>query len=211
MRITLLLDDPKNWFDAYKDQLASQLRAMGHTVSVVYDHVGIKPGEIAFFLNYTRLVAPEILARNEHNIVVHESKLPAGKGFAPLSWQILEGKNVINLTLFEATDKPDEGAIYLRDSIKFSGHELNADIRRSQAEKTIEMVLKYVRLCKKLKGKSPKGKASWYPRRRPENSELDINRSIREQFNLLRIVDNERYPAFFKYRGHTYILKIFKK
>jgi hypothetical protein len=27
----------------------------------------------------------------------------------------------------------------------------------------------------------------------------------------LRVADNERYPAFFIHRGHTYMLKIYKK
>jgi len=50
-----------------------------------------------------------------------------------------------------------------------------------------------------------------YPKRIPENSRLDIDKSIREQFNMLRVSDNERYPLFFSHMGHEYILKVFKK
>lgn len=32
-----------------------------------------------------------------------------------------------------------------------------------------------------------------------------------EQFNLLRIADNENYPAFFILNGQKYILKIYKE
>ena len=55
-----------------------------------------------------------------------------------------------------------------------------------------------------------KGKGSFYRKRTPEDSELDIDKTIREQFNLLRAVDNNRYPAFFKLNGQKYTLKIFR-
>ena len=32
----------------------------------------------------------------------------------------------------------------------------------------------------------------------------------KSQFNLLRIVDNELYPANFKYKNKTYLVKIYK-
>ena len=55
-----------------------------------------------------------------------------------------------------------------------------------------------------------KGKESFYPKFKKEHNELDINKTIKEQFNVLRIVDNEKYPAFFKIDGQEYILKIKK-
>jgi methionyl-tRNA formyltransferase len=53
-----------------------------------------------------------------------------------------------------------------------------------------------------------KGQASFYPRRRPADSRLDPEKSIAAQFDLLRVVDNEKYPAFFEYRGKKFQLKI---
>ena len=40
------------------------------------------------------------------------------------------------------------------------------------------------------------------------DSRLDPDDTIAQQFNLLRVVDNERYPAFFELLGRRYILKI---
>ena len=37
-----------------------------------------------------------------------------------------------------------------------------------------------------------------------------INKTIKEQFNLLRIVDNNYYPAFFEYNGYRYKIQINK-
>jgi len=52
------------------------------------------------------------------------------------------------------------------------------------------------------------GVESFYPKRTPKDSNLDINKTIKEQFNLLRIVNNEEFPAFFEIDGHRYALKI---
>ena len=59
-----------------------------------------------------------------------------------------------------------------------------------------------------MKGKSQRGEETFYKKRTPKDSELDINKTIKEQFNLLRIVDNEKYPAFFKFKNKIYTLKI---
>ena len=53
------------------------------------------------------------------------------------------------------------------------------------------------------------GKGSYYKKRLPKDSELDIEKSIKKNFNLLRVVDNERYPSFFYYKGKNFIIKIY--
>ena len=52
--------------------------------------------------------------------------------------------------------------------------------------------------------------SSNYPRRNPEDSKLDINKSIVEQFDLLRVVDKKRYPCFIEHRGHRYKINMEK-
>jgi len=54
------------------------------------------------------------------------------------------------------------------------------------------------------------GRPTFYARRQPEDSKLDPELPIREQFNLLRIVSNEQYPAYFHLNGQKYILRIEK-
>ncbi|WP_287162823.1 hypothetical protein, partial [Clostridium sp.] len=61
-----------------------------------------------------------------------------------------------------------------------------------------------------IKGKPQQGESSFYIKRGPKDSKLDINKTIKEQFNLLRIVDNERYPAYFMFNNKKYIVRIYK-
>lgn len=43
---------------------------------------------------------------------------------------------------------------------------------------------------------------------RPADSQLDPERSLAEQFNLLRVVVNQRYSAFFDWHGRRYVLQV---
>ena len=52
--------------------------------------------------------------------------------------------------------------------------------------------------------------ATFYARRTPKDSELNPAKTIAEQFDLLRVADSQRYPAFFYYRGHRYLIKLEK-
>ncbi|MDE1970807.1 MAG: methionyl-tRNA formyltransferase [Patescibacteria group bacterium] len=170
----------------------------------------MRKGDCLFLLSCGSIVSHDILERNTHNIVIHASKLPQGRGFAPLAWQILEGKNKIWISLFEAVEKLDSGDVYFQDFISFEGHELYDEMRKLEGEKVVAMALRFVNEYPS-KGRPQHGKSTWYSKRRPCDSELNIKKTLRSQFNILRIVDNERYPAFFTYKGHTYILKISKK
>jgi methionyl-tRNA formyltransferase len=167
-------------------------------------------GDIAFLLGCEHLVPEEVLRCNKHNIVVHPSKLPHGKGFSPLAWQIIKGKNSIPIVLFEAVKEVDAGAIYYFDELRFEGHELNDEIKHAQGEKTVELVLRFVNEYPNVTAKKQSGESTFYPRRTCADSKLDVNKSLSEQFNLLRVVDNKRYPAFFWYKNHKYVLKIHK-
>ena len=42
-----------------------------------------------------------------------------------------------------------------------------------------------------------KGKATYFKKRTPEDSKININKSLKSQFNLLRVCDEKNYPAFF--------------
>ncbi len=64
--------------------------------------------DFCFCLSYGRLVSNQTRAGFRHTLVVHASDLPHGKGWSPLSWQILEGKHSIPLTLFEAAESVDK-------------------------------------------------------------------------------------------------------
>ena len=201
-----ILTSPNQWFEHYATLLSETLG----NVPIYLDHTKIdKPFDIVFILSYHKIIEPSYLRRHRHNIVIHESDLPAGKGWAPFFWQVLEGKDEIVFTMFEAGDGVDNGDIYMKKTLKLSGLELNSELRRKQAELTMQMCQEFVEQHDTYKHPTPQVREeSFYPKRTPKDSELDINKTLQEQFNLLRIVDGDNYPAFFEIDGHRYRLTI---
>ena len=143
-------------------------------------------------------------------MVIHESNLPHGKGWSPLTYQVLEGKNKIPITLFEASTNIDTGGYYYKDEIFLHGNELISEIREKQAKKTFLLLEKFIYDYKKVVKMNQKGISTFYKKRTLNDSQLNENNSIVKNFNLLRVVDNEKYPAFFRHKGCKYIIKIYK-
>jgi methionyl-tRNA formyltransferase len=123
-------------------------------------------------------------------------------------WQLLEGRNRIPISMILAADEADSGDILMQDELILDGTELNDAIRKALGEKIVRMCLSYLDAPEPSFGTPQEGEPSWYSRRRPEDSRLDPERTIADQFDLLRVVDNDRYPAFFDYRGRRYVLRI---
>ncbi|KKH95128.1 methionyl-tRNA formyltransferase [Methanosarcina sp. 1.H.T.1A.1] len=210
MNIAVLTSEQSS-FVPYADTFVNELAKRGYNVKLFFEHEAIADSfEIVFILSYFRIIRKEFLNKHKHNIVVHGSDLPKGRGWTPIFWQILEGKNEIPLSLFEANEGIDDGDIYFKDKILYEGHELNSEIRQKQAEKTIDLCFKFLENYTSLNPVKQVGEPTFYKKRSPIDSELDIDKSIKEQFNLLRIVSNEEFPAFFYYKGHKYLLKIYK-
>lgn len=212
MKINIVVDNPNNWFYERAPEMAKKIRKLKHQCSVYTKHSAVKKGsDVTFFLGCEKYITTQTRSKSKYNIVVHASDLPKGKGMSPTTWQILEGKKKIPVTLFEVSDGFDDGDWYVKDSFMLDGTEL-IDDWQEKLDATIErMVFTFIRKVKNIKANKQRGKSTVYKRRRPADSELDVNKSIKEQFNLLRVVDNERYPAFFMHKGKKYIVKIYKE
>lgn len=210
MVIQLLIDNPNSWFVEYGNELVKSLSGLHHDVRLIHDHDLVQSGDLLFILSCEKIVKSETLSRNKLNLVVHGSDLPKGRGMSPLTWEILNGQSEFYLSLLEASLKVDTGKIFMKSSYKLEGHELNEESRMVQGREIIKLVLRFVEKYPQVNSMDQTGEPTYYRWRKPEDSELDINKSINEQFNLLRVVDNERYPAYFIKDGHKYILKIFK-
>lgn len=207
-----ICSDRDSWINPALPELILGWAHAGHAVDWAHDAASLPGGEICHYLSYGRIATHEMLARYRHNLVVHESDLPRGRGWSPLTWQVLEGARRIPVTLIEAADAVDSGPIHRQEWIELDGSELVDDLRRKQAASTL-------RLCRTFLAAYPEsaqqprpqtGTPDHYRKRTPEDGRLNADLSLRAQFNLLRISDNRRYPAWFTIAGQRYRLLIEK-
>lgn len=209
MKIQILCDNINSWIIPYIQKFIAEMELEHVNIGLHFDHSNVEQGDILFLLSCEKKF--KNLSLNMHTLVVHESALPSGKGWSPLTWQILEGKNLIPITLFQAQESIDSGDIYEQILMEFNGSELIDELRDVQAEATFKLLRLFIQKFPNNKNVPQKGEESFYKKRIPSDSELDINKSILEQFNLMRVCDNERYPSFFQLNGHKYKVKIYKE
>lgn len=200
-----------SWYESAAQGLVKTISRLGFKCNLLFSHKYVLDNSVAFYLSYTKIVPVEYINKTYQSLVVHASDLPQGKGFSPWVWQILEGKNSIPLSLFKIVESLDAGPILLKDFLLLNGTELLQEIRYLLSLKIQEIIIFYLCLDTHLEGIPQEGVETFYRKRNQQDSELDIKKSIEEQFNLLRVVDNINYPAYFIYKGKKYIININKQ
>ena len=208
-KISVVIDNP-SWMLPYGESLVEAIRIKGDDATLCRTHDDVSQGTVAFYLGCIKITPPNVLARNDYNIVVHASDLPRGKGFSPIKWQIVEGENAIPICLFEAVEALDAGDVYYRTTLELEGHELMHEIHPRLGELTNTLCLRFLDEPLPPKGTPQGGPETRYPRRNIENQRIDVDRPLAEQFNTLRTVENDRFPAFFDLHGKRYKLTIEK-
>jgi len=209
LTLSILVDNADSWIVPFARDIQRTL-ARQHHVTFAFKAADIPEGDMLFLLGCTSIIPGEILRRNTHNFVIHESDLPKGRGWSPIAWQVLDGKTRIPIVLFEAFEELDAGPIYLKDYIELDGTELLPEIKRKQGEKTAELVFRLVECWPDIQAMPQTEEPTYYPKRTRQDDALDPHKTLAEQFDHLRIMDNEKYPAWFAYRGRRYCLKIYK-
>lgn len=209
-RRVAVVTEPDSWMYPACRGFVERLNEQGEAAFLRHDPCTLSDAAVAFYLGCRSLTPQETLARIPRNLVVHASDLPKGRGWSPWVWSILEGANRIPVCLFEAVEALDAGPVIYRESMDLAGHELIDEIREQLADTSIALCQRFLDEPVPPTGVPQSGDPTWWTRRTSADSALDPNRTIEEQFDLLRVCDNERYPAYFELKGQRYRLRIDK-
>lgn len=182
-----------------------------HAVELVQRKAELSGGDILFLISCHEIISAGDRARYGKSLVIHASDLPQGRGWSPHIWQILEGKNDIVVSLLEAEDQVDTGAIWAQRHLILEGHELFDEINAKLFAMELDLMNEALASIGRKAPVAQDGRApTYYPRRSPEDSRLDPAQPLAQQFELLRVADPERFPAFFDFRGHRYLVRLEK-
>lgn len=210
MRVSVLCSSRSHPVFQWLERWAERTRRQ-HAVELVDSFARVGEGDILFLISCSEIVGADVRARFRHTLVVHASALPQGRGWSPHVWQVLEGSGRVPVTLLEAEDRVDTGAIWAQREIRLEGHELYDEINAKLFEQTLTLMDFAIENAASVRPRPQEGAPSYYRKRAPEDSRLDPNKTIAEQFELLRVADSERFPCFFDYRGKRYRLSLRKE
>lgn len=211
MRISLLCSDLRHPVVPTLRQWQDSMRRVGHEVALLFSKGDLTDGDILFLVSCSEIITSRERAKYRAVLVLHASDLPQGKGWSPHIWSVIGGASEITLCLLEAADPVDSGRVWLKTRFALEGHELLPEINEKLFQAEAQLMSEAVQRLSEIRPRDQDGDRESYCRRRtPADSRLDVNKPLAEQFDLLRVVDNERFPAFFEYRGKRYIIKIEK-
>ena len=209
MIIAVLCTDPMHAVIPTLKSWVAAISAQGHIATLHHDRAELVGGDVLFLVSCSQVIRESERSQFKATLVLHASDLPKGRGWSPHVWEIVRGGSTITLSLFSASDSVDTGDVWFKSSFVLEGHELLPEINARLFEMEARLMTDAVDAFDRISPVPQSGEPGPYLRRRtPADSELDPHKSIADQFDLLRVVDNERYPAYFFYRGHRYSLRI---
>lgn len=205
MKITVLCSDPAHPVNAYLDAWVTAV-SVRHNVRLVRSASELTSGDFLFLVSCSELIKPEHRKSYRHTLVLHASDLPKGRGWSPHIWELVQGQETITLSLLEADDKVDTGRIWLKRRIPVERTALWNEVNRLLFEAEIQLMNEAIEEYEQIEPYTQDTaiEPTYYRKRTPNDSRIDPYKSFAEQFDLIRMCDPERYPAWFELNGQKY-------
>ncbi|MGR2736823.1 formyltransferase family protein [Billgrantia sp. Q4P2] len=212
MQITVLCPNCEHPVNAWLARWLAQHQA-AHNIELCRDRQELPGGDILFLISCSQIIDAATRSRYQHTLVLHASDLPQGRGWSPHVWALLEGARTITVSLLEAEDEVDTGAIWAKRSFQVPPHALHDEIHQLLFDTELALMDEALFLIQANTQPVPQSEnitPTYYRKRSPTDSEVDPTRPLCDLFNVIRVMDPERYPAYFRLHGHTYIIKLRK-
>ncbi len=211
MKITLLCSDAHHPVNPYLQRWADVQLGL-HDVNIIREKTQLTGGQILFLISCSEIIKASDRAKYEACLVLHASDLPKGRGWHPHIWAISQGAEFITVSLLEAEDKVDSGRIWLKSHISVPKNSIWDEINHILFTAEVEMINYAVQNFGHITPipQANEEQATYLRKRTPLDSRIDPNKSIAQQFDLIRVCDPNRFPAFFEHLGQRYTLKLEK-
>jgi methionyl-tRNA formyltransferase len=156
--------------------------------------------ELVFSFYFRHILPPEILklpARGAFNM--HGSLLPAYRGRAPVNWAILNGETGTGATLHVMDARADAGDIVDQEPVEIEPDDSALDVQHRVSEAAVAILARRIEELKA--GTAPRrpqdeARATKFPRRRPEDGQIDWSQSAKKVHDLVRAVTHPFPGAF---------------
>ncbi len=209
MKITILCSDHEHPVNTHLNLWANEFKSE-HEISIVRRKGDATGGDLLFLISCHEIISAADRNKYRKTLVIHASDLPKGRGWSPHIWQLVHGATEITLSLLEAEDSVDSGAIWSKEKLVIPKSALWNEINKIVFDGELALMtfaMKNFNVINPVP--QPKDvEATYFPKRTPEMSEIDPQKSIIEQFDLIRVCDPVRYPATFHYLGRKYKIKL---
>lgn len=211
MKVSIVCSNPSHPVNVHLSAWA-QRHSQDHYIEIVRKKSELTGGDILLLVSCGEIISTKDRAPYGVCLVLHASDLPRGRGWSPHIWELAAGASHITLTLLEAEDKVDSGRIWRKVKIPVPPtaiwDEINHLLFTAEVELMDFALASYGNIQPQEQPKEIE--PTYYRQRIPKDSRIDPQQSLADQFDLIRVCDPHRFPAFFEYRGQRFVLKLEK-
>lgn len=192
----------------YLEKWKKENETIGHNIDILHKSKFLLSGDILFLISCIEKIDKKIRCLFKHVLVLHASDLPIGRGWSPYIWEILNGSEQITLSLINAEDDIDTGKVWKKSKISVPKYFLWDEINHVLFTGELDLMSWAIENHKKVvpDEQDKTRQATYWPRRTANDSMINIEKSFSSQFNLIRVCDPKRYPAFCEIEGRKYKL-----
>lgn len=211
MKITILCSDALHPVNAYLQSWIATYQNK-HQIDLVRSKSELSHGNILFLISCSEIVTQTDRQPYAKALVIHASDLPLGRGWSPHIWRLIGGATTLTLSLLEAANKVDSGHIWTKLEVVVNKGALWDEINHLVFEAELKLMNFAVENFDTIKPQpqSTSIEPTYHPRRSPADSRIDPQKSIQDQFDLIRVCDPDRFPAYFELHGCKYNLRLEK-
>lgn len=178
--------------DEYEIHIITKKEELNHKVLKK-----LKPKYI-FFPHWSWIIPKEIY-NNFECVVFHITDLPYGRGGSPLQNLIVRGVTSTKISAIKVDGGIDTGDVYMKKDFELHGTAEEIFIRASHVvfKKMIPTIMN-----EKIMPYKQQGNIVHFKRRKPYQSEIPKESSLKQVYDYIRMLDGEGYPeAFIRYGG----------
>lgn len=207
--VSILCTDPLHPVNAWLERWAKGV-ASRTDVRILRDVDDLQGGDFLFLVSCQQMVRKPARDAYRYCMVLHASALPEGRGMSPHIWQLLEGREQLTVSLLNAEDVVDSGDIWHQMTFPVARTALADEINQQLFDAEVALMGWALDHCETTQPRPQHGTPTTYRRRTPADSEIDATRPLADYFELLRVADAARFPAYFVHRGQKYRIRIDK-
>ncbi|MGD8451511.1 MAG: methionyl-tRNA formyltransferase [Phycisphaerae bacterium] len=158
--------------------------------------------DVAFVVGCRVVIPPEVYeVPPRGTLAVHDSLLPANRGFAPLNWALLNGADHTGVTLFCLSERTDAGDIVSQERVPIGPDDTAPQVYERVCAATVRLVCAAHQTL--LAGELPRiaqdeSAATWCCPRTPEDGLIDWSAPTARVYNQVRALTRP-YPGAFTY------------
>ncbi len=166
--------------------------------------------DIIFCIGWPQMVKKELLEIPKHGCIgIHPTLLPERRGGAPINWCLIDGLTKSGVTLFYFSEGVDSGDIIAQRELEIALEDTAGKVLDKVTDTSVELIKECYSLLGK--GKAPRlpqddTKATYTPRRRPEDGAIDWSKTSFSIYNWIRALTLPFPGAFTYWNGEKIIV-----